>query len=279
MTAFTCAFTDETGSLQRVSVILREYFGTDESHRPFHEREWTAWRLALAAGVPVPEVVTCGQAPEGPFAIMRRSPGRPLWPNATPRLVSMHAKMLAKLHTFDLTGQDFHALPRVTTTGRLEALCRISEEVGDNELAHTVADIVEGLRPASEPRPRLLHGDSHPKNVLTDGEQITCLVDWEGAYVADPRWDVAHTFLWLDAANRPDLADTFAQSYGDASCLDLGALPMWITAFETAMWANAAHLRMRMARGQPLPTTNIEGILREGDEAALRVRRRFKNPF
>ena len=50
--------------------------------------------------------------------------------------------------------------------------------------------------------PTLLHLDFHPLNLLTDGDRISCVLDWVNAGVGDHRRDVARTvsILWLDAA-------------------------------------------------------------------------------
>ncbi|HVB09814.1 MAG TPA: phosphotransferase, partial [Bacillota bacterium] len=50
--------------------------------------------------------------------------------------------------------------------------------------------------------PRLLHGDYHPLNVLTDGERITAVLDWTNAAAGDPRTDVARTLSILRLEGR-----------------------------------------------------------------------------
>ncbi len=53
----------------------------------------------------------------------------------------------------------------------------------------------------------LLHLDYHPRNVLTDGKQITGIVDWTNAHAGDPRADAARTLsiLRVDPAARKPL--------------------------------------------------------------------------
>jgi aminoglycoside phosphotransferase (APT) family kinase protein len=53
----------------------------------------------------------------------------------------------------------------------------------------------------------LLHLDYHPSNVLTDGKQITGIVDWTNAHAGDSRADVARTvsILHLDPTARTSL--------------------------------------------------------------------------
>lgn len=45
-------------------------------------------------------------------------------------------------------------------------------------------------RPATA-RPRLCHGDFHALNILGDWRQVTSIVDWEAACIADPEYDAA----------------------------------------------------------------------------------------
>jgi aminoglycoside phosphotransferase (APT) family kinase protein len=53
----------------------------------------------------------------------------------------------------------------------------------------------------------LLHLDYHPRNVLTDGEQITGILDWTNAHAGGPRADAARTvsILRVDPAARKPL--------------------------------------------------------------------------
>lgn len=45
-------------------------------------------------------------------------------------------------------------------------------------------------------QPALLHGDLHGGNVLWDGCDVTAVLDWTGALIGDPWWDVA--YAWMD---------------------------------------------------------------------------------
>ncbi|MGH9173928.1 MAG: phosphotransferase family protein [Vicinamibacterales bacterium] len=52
---------------------------------------------------------------------------------------------------------------------------------------------------------RLLHLDYHPLNLLTDGEEITAVLDWANAHAGDPRADLARsiTIARLDTGDLP----------------------------------------------------------------------------
>lgn len=148
------------------------------------------WEVILAPGAPLLAGL------EGP-AILRRAP------SLVRTLPAQLAEVMASLHRLD---------PRPVT----DAVHRAAPEV-----AWTVPDVVEQLRVGAEvtgradvvgaldrlaataPAPTSLvicHGDLHPFNVLVDDEGLT-LLDWTGALLADPCFDVALTELLL--ANPP----------------------------------------------------------------------------
>jgi aminoglycoside phosphotransferase (APT) family kinase protein len=55
----------------------------------------------------------------------------------------------------------------------------------------------------------LLHLDYHMENVLTDGQRIIGILDWQNTLAGPPRADIARTFtiLTLDYAGRISLAE------------------------------------------------------------------------
>ncbi len=64
---------------------------------------------------------------------------------------------------------------------------------------------------------QLLHLDYHPLNVMTDGKQVTAVLDWANACAGDPRADVARTLTILRlnaerAEMRAPLARVMARS-------------------------------------------------------------------
>lgn len=61
--------------------------------------------------------------------------------------------------------------------------------------------------------PTLVHGDFHPGNVLRSDSHISGVVDWAGAIVADPRYDVAYCALDLTLFASHDVAEQFVTAY------------------------------------------------------------------
>jgi aminoglycoside phosphotransferase (APT) family kinase protein len=51
--------------------------------------------------------------------------------------------------------------------------------------------------------PSVLHLDYHPLNVLTDGREITCVLDWANVAIGDRRADLARTITLLRLAPLP----------------------------------------------------------------------------
>jgi len=66
--------------------------------------------------------------------------------------------------------------------------------VGRPDLARAVDHLADTRPDATDAV--LCHGDLHPLNLLADGERITVL-DWTGAVLAPPAFDVAFTALLL----------------------------------------------------------------------------------
>jgi aminoglycoside phosphotransferase (APT) family kinase protein len=60
----------------------------------------------------------------------------------------------------------------------------------DVELSNKLAQI-------ARPSPALLHLDYHSLNVLTDGREITAVLDWANTQAGDPRADFARTYTIL----------------------------------------------------------------------------------
>ena len=75
----------------------------------------------------------------------------------------------------------------------------------------------ETLRRLSTDRPKLLHLDYHPMNVMTDGSEITAVLDWANAAAGDPRADYARTYTILRFADigAPGLLQDFAEGWQD----------------------------------------------------------------
>ncbi len=167
-----------------------------------------------AAGAPTPAVHLSGPA-GGPlgdaWAVMDLAPGEPLLggldgaaalrklPRLLTRLPAQLAGVMAAVHRIDPSP----VLERVRAAAPTVALSldelwphlRAGAELtGRDDLIDALDTLADHPPPPCETV--LCHGDLHPFNLLLDREGITVL-DWTGALVAPPAYDVALTWLLL----------------------------------------------------------------------------------
>jgi aminoglycoside phosphotransferase (APT) family kinase protein len=161
-----------------------------------YEREQAVMAAARSAGLPVPEVYRAGIWQDHPVLLITWLAGRMvadelhtrpwcLW-----RMGIVFGRMQAAIHSVpapDLLQQ------------RPEAW--IAWKCEDDQA------VQQCLRHLHLDKRALLHLDYHPRNVLTDGKQITGIVDWTNAHAGDPRADAARTvsILRVDPAARKSL--------------------------------------------------------------------------
>lgn len=145
-------------------------------------REVEAMTLARDAGLPVPEVRAAGVWQDRLALLLSWMPGTTLLdalkqsPLAAPRLFQMFGAMQARLHAVAVPPDAFPDWIALA---------------GPDEAA-----LQRHVR-ALPSRHFLLHGDYHPLNVMTDGHQITAVLDWANVLCGDPRADLARTVVLL----------------------------------------------------------------------------------
>jgi aminoglycoside phosphotransferase (APT) family kinase protein len=177
-------------------------------------KELAVQREVAEAGGPTPVVRMTGPA-GGPFrgawAVMDYAPGAPLLagldglaalgrlPRIAGRLPHLLADTMAGLHRIDpgpVVARVRHAAPAVAfTVQELWAPLRAgAHDSGQAGLAEAITTLA-----ATQPDPSggvICHGDLHPFNVLTDRHSLT-VIDWTGALLAPPEYDLAFTWLLL----------------------------------------------------------------------------------
>lgn len=133
----------------------------------------------------------------------------------------------------------------------------------------------EGPRRA---RPGLIvcHGDMAPRNTVFHGGRLVGFVDWDGAFLADPLWDLAHAvwqFTPIRPARRPDgqpyeleqqlaRAQALVEGYG-LSGQQRPLLPEWI---RNVIRACRHGVENKAAEGQSAFVALVErGVLDELD--------------
>jgi len=173
----------------------------------------------------------------GAFLIMERIPGAPLPEKQKFNIGGVVARLQAQLH----------ALSPAHLLNNSEGW-PFSVDWHRRRLAEQVDSDLEGLRgamewllrhiPPDEEPEVICHGDFHPYNILTDGSQVTSVIDWPNAVVGPAVFDVATTLtilrytqpanptlaLRLASLARPLLVRRYLGSYGRLSGTDLGHL-------------------------------------------------------
>ncbi len=77
-------------------------------------------------------------------------------------------------------------------------------------------------------KPRLLHGDFWPGNLLFSDGQISAILDWEDSALGDPLSDVACTCLELRYIYGKEGMQAFRKAYKKHEHLDAARLALWL---------------------------------------------------
>lgn len=144
--------------------------------------EIAAMQTAIAHGIPVPQIYATTLWQERPAMLISWLQGEPVFtycmkhPTHISRVMHAFGEMQAKIHRT-------RAAPNFPAP---DWILRAGDKL-----------IEDALRAQDQHNAQLLHFDYHPYNVLTDGEQITGVIDWTNATVGDPRADYARTYTIL----------------------------------------------------------------------------------
>jgi len=213
-------------------------------------REGEVQNAVAALGYPAPRVVAAATDPAilgGAFLVMERLPGRVL---PEERMIGMAAVLVEqqlRLHALDaeplLRALDVETpggRAALTFDGHLAELSRRTLASGLSGL-RPVCDWLIEHRPDPDARPVICHGDFHPLNILVESGQVTGVLDWPNAIVADAAYDVAATRMilacapvelanlpaatrWLARGARGLLVRRYVAGYRARAALDAGKL-------------------------------------------------------
>ena len=185
------------------------------------EKDAFVSRTFLSASLPIPEVVTVDRFNDDlAFCISRRAPGVRLQDlNAADvgRMVGELAQILETIAAADLCGTAgfgrFDASGTAPFPNWKEFLTGMDDSRSCDWRAIAprldmplVDHLLRGVRALAEHCPeerRLIHGDFGSYNVLTDGSQVTAVIDWDLALFGDPLYDVASLFFWEEKQLEP----------------------------------------------------------------------------
>lgn len=210
----------EDGSFR--DLILRMYMGDGKKA----SKEFRVLKFLHSKGLPVPRVYLLedhGKVLGKPFIVMEKIAPSPV--RSSSDLVDAAAKSLVEIHRVD--------------RGELEGVLKIKEDYPSRDLkevkALSVISALSTLKPPFafaryvkyarelentpvEARLKLIHGDYGFDNIVYS-EGKAYVVDWENVDVAEPTYDVAYTYNFLDfedkTSNRSEnrLSDCFLEAY------------------------------------------------------------------
>ena len=154
-------------------------------------REAAVLAALHAGGLPVPHVFGATVTGVRPALLLSWCPGATVAEElrSHPWRIWRHATAMGRMHA------TIHAVPIGSLVQQLPRWTpkpedldpRLSTQLDDNA---TVSSSV-------------LHLDYHPLNVLTDGQEITCVLDWANVAIGDRRADLARTITLLRLAPLP----------------------------------------------------------------------------
>ncbi|WP_404458537.1 phosphotransferase family protein [Oceanobacillus kapialis] len=168
----------EDGSAFAVRILPRDRIGQFRQERHL-------MKSAQSSGIPVPAVHEVREVDDHAVMVMDWGKGRTVLeellgsPNISHELGWNFGKMQRRLHDV----MPFHPLREQWLSAQTE------EESKLYEIAFAT----------NEPKISFLHMDFHPLNVLTEGYNITAVLDWINASTGDYRYDLARTYSILSA--------------------------------------------------------------------------------
>ncbi|MFF1924443.1 phosphotransferase family protein [Streptomyces sp. NPDC058221] len=174
--------------------------------------------LALLGGTDVPAASLHGvdataEHCDHPSLLMSLLPGSVrVCDEGADRRAGLLARQLVRIHGVDVTAEN---RPRTYEAWTAPGRVRVPETTARPELWQRAVDVIRGAAP--EYRPRFLHRDFHPGNVLFDGEgddiRITGVVDWVETSWGPADLDVAHCSTTLALLHGAGSGMAFAGRY------------------------------------------------------------------
>lgn len=211
-------------------LILRLY-PAGEAALVAQRREAAFLRHLGPLGLAVPAVHAAGVQDGTPYLLLSHCPGRPVGEEMRTRPW--------RAYNLGIAAGAFHARLHQTPVPQGLRSFRAADG-GDLELEPALRARLHQAPPLPD---TILHLDFHPMNILTDGSQVTGVVDWISAAVGDPRVDFARTVVLLRCP-RTDHALTTPMIHGLSRLFEYG----WASGYAQACGRHpqlAAALRAR----------------------------------
>ncbi|MEP7359632.1 MAG: phosphotransferase family protein [Anaerolineales bacterium] len=219
------------GARRTLGLVLRLLPGDGAAAKA--RREFNGMRRLYQAGYPVPSVhhLALDDSPlNGPFIVMDRIDGQPMWPGLADRppteqqaLWDQFNGLFVKLHRLDWL--PFLPEPERWQAARPyawvdDALAEAASLVERFELSGfkpVLAWLADRRLQAACPRPAVVHGDFHPANVLLRPDGSAVVIDWSSLGVSDPRFDLAWSLMLAESHAGLNLRNTLLAGYEQAS--------------------------------------------------------------
>lgn len=209
------------------------------------------YKTFAGADLPIPEIIEIDHLADGSaFCLSRRAKGRTLQDLSTrelPLVLDAVARVMAAIANchptaskgfgrFDASGVAPHASWRDFLLHPVTLDWECAKLGGVTYLL----DLLRELAGHCPEHRALVHGDFGSNNVLTDGTEITAVIDWSEALYGDPLYDLANILFWrpwLDCmefqarwfeTHRPDLLQPAA--YLRCYQLHIGLGQVWASA-------------------------------------------------
>ncbi len=183
-------------------------------------------RLGIAAPAPVLVDVSTELFPR-PYLVLEYVEGEVDFAPADPVSAARQmARLLASLHTSDLTGLELACLPANSAGLEVEAS---GTPYGLSGLMHEglIRAVLASMPAPTWQRTVLLHGDFWPGNILWQADELAAVLDWEDASLGDPLADLAIARLDLTCIFSQEAAQSFTREYLQLTGFDAAALPYW----------------------------------------------------
>ena len=231
---------------EAIPLVLRHYrspvtfWQTQDFHK--RDREWAVLRRLRLEGFPVPRIIARGESDFGAFVIWR-SPAEHRWLDSSQvsfesakSFVPQMANLLANLHSLNHNSLNNEPLYQATVAGTLVRMLLWSREMGNESLRQVIARLKPAVAELKSWRPRLLHGNLNLGNIVTDGADITMVLNWENAAIGDPRWDVMTAADALRPID-PELGEQLVNWYETFTGHTIKDRPFWWAMISVRLWA------------------------------------------
>jgi aminoglycoside phosphotransferase (APT) family kinase protein len=203
------------------------------------EQRWLpelARRLPLSVGVPV-RFGAPGPGYPWPWSIVEWVEGEsaevdPVLPGEAPRL----GEFLRTLHRVAPHDAPLNAWRGVPLVERSFSVEQRLERLGSEDLSVPPEEIVKVWHqvkdvPIDIADRRWLHGDLHPRNVITRSGRIEAIIDWGDLCAGDPATDLAAAWLFFESGAR----DEFRAAYGGITAATWERAKGWAVFFGVVM--------------------------------------------